>query len=240
MRNSAALKHALLKLPKFLVGSSYMADLLAQNGFPSRDIAVLPPHFFSGEISLSYTPPEDRQCVLFVGRLEIEKGFPYLLRALAELPMAARLAVAGDGTQRSRYEALAHKLGLASRVGFLGWLDPAALDRAYQRCSLLAMPSICPESFGKAGVEALARGRPVVAFDVGGISDWLFDGMNGFLVRPKDTGTLGDRIAQLLQDEALHAQLGLTGQAALGRPYAADQHLAILLRTFQSAMGAHA
>lgn len=235
MRNTAALKAALLKLPRFLVGSGYMADLLVQNCFPAEKIAVLPPHFLPDDISLIYTPPEEPQTVLFAGRLEIEKGFPYMLQAMAELPYDMRLEVAGDGTLWSSYEEMARDLGLEERIDFLGWLDSAAMEKAYQRCSLVAIPSICPESFGKTGVEALAYGRPVVASDVGGISDWLDDGVNGFLVRSKDVMGLASRIGQLLGDESLRIQLGQAGQAGVGRQYSSNQHLAILLATIESA-----
>ena len=236
MRNTAALKRAMLKLPGFLVGSKYMAELLAQNSFPAEKITVLPPHFLPDNIRLTYTPPDESETILFAGRLEIEKGFPYLLQAVTELPSTVRLEVAGDGTQRSGCEALARDLGLEGRVDFLGWLDSAAMERAYQRCSLVAMPSICPESFGKTGVEALAYGRPVVAFDVGGISDWLDDGVNGFLVRSKDAKGIASRIGQLLGDESLRTQLGQAGQASIVRQYATSQHLAILLSTIESAI----
>jgi glycosyltransferase involved in cell wall biosynthesis len=235
MRSATMLKRAMLKLPRFLVGSGYMADLLAQNGFPAEKIAVLPPHFLPDDASLIYAPPEEPGTVLFGGRLEIEKGFPYLLQAGAELPSAARLEVAGDGTQRSVYEALARDLGLEERIDFLGWLDSKTMEKAYQRCSLVAMPSICPESFGKIGIEALAHGRPVVAFDVGGISDWLDDGVNGYLVKSKDAMMMARRIDQLLGDKILRAQLGQAGQASVVRQFSSSRHLEILLATIKSA-----
>lgn len=239
MRNTAALRQALLRASRFLVGSRYMADLLTQNGFPREKIAVLPPHFLPDDARLTYTPPLEPKCVLYAGRLEIEKGVPYLLQALARLPADVRLAVAGDGTQHSRYEALARKLGLTERVEFMGWLDDEALSRALHRCALLVMPSLFPEPFGKIGIDALSHGRPVVAFDVGGISDWLHDGVNGFLVRPKDVPGLAECIGQLAQDEALCVRLGQAGQAGLVQQYAASRHLGGLIAAFKAAINSH-
>lgn len=233
MRNTATLKTALLRLPRLLVGSRYMAALLVQNGFPAGKVIVLPPHFLPDDTKLTYTPPTAPNCLLYAGRLEIEKGVPYLLQALTRLP-DARLLVAGDGTQRGRYEAEARKLGLADRVRFLGWLDSGQMAEAHLQCSLVALPTICPESFGKAGVEALTYGRPVVAFDVGGISDWLEDGVNGFLIRPKDTQDMATRIGELLRDEVLRTRLGRAGQAGVVARYSAGQHLATLLAVFRS------
>jgi len=233
MHNTATLKAALRRLPRLLVGSRYMVALLVQNGFPAGKVIVLPPHFLRADTRLTYTPPTDPNCILYAGRLEIEKGVPYLLQALTRLP-GARLLVAGDGTQRGRYEADARRLGLADRVTFLGWLDSMQMADAYRQCGVVAMPTICPESFGKAGVEALTYGRPVVAFDVGGISGWLEDGVNGFLVKPKDTQGMATRIGELLHDEGLRTRLGRAGQAGVVVRYSAGQHLATLLAAFRS------
>ena len=235
MHNTAALRQALLKLPRFLVGSRYMANLLAQNEFPPEKIIVLPPHFLPDNLRLTYTPPEEPESILYAGRLEIEKGFPYLLEALAELPGYVRLVVAGDGTQRARYEEMVRELGLKKQVEFMGWLDSKSMEKAFQRCGIVAMPSICPESFGKSGVEAQAHGRPAIAFNVGGISDWLHDGINGILVKPQDIKGLADNIWQLVRNEPLRTRLGQAAQASVRQQYAASRHLRILLQTFAAA-----
>ncbi len=236
MQNTADLRLELRKLPAILVGSQYMADLLAQNGFPAARTTILAPHFLPDDTRLTYSPPAESTNILFAGRLEIEKGFPYLLQAMVELPPAVNLLVAGDGTQRSSYEVMAHELGLGDRVHFLGWLDEQALTRVFDRCTLLAMPTISPESFGKAGVEAVQRGRPVVAFDVGGITSWLQEGVNGYLVPPTDSKALAGRIVNLLQDEALCTQFGMSGQDAVLRQYKASRHRSVLMEVFTAAI----
>jgi glycosyltransferase involved in cell wall biosynthesis len=236
MSSTAALRQALFKLPRFLVGSRYMADLLAQNGFSAEKISILPPHFFADGTIPAYKPPQEPKSVLFAGRLEIEKGFPYLLQALALLPADVRLVVAGDGTQRLCYESLARDIRLEGRTEFLGWLDRESMQRVYERCSVAAMPSVFPESFGKAGVEALAHGRPVIAFDVGGISDWLEDGVNGYLVAPKDSRGLARRIDQLIQDEGMRTRMGRAAQTAVVQKYSAHGHLTNLLTAVELAI----
>lgn len=228
MRNTAALKQALSKVSRFLVGSRYMADLLAQNGFPADRITLLAPHFLTpGQVPL-YEPSQDPNTLLYAGRLEIEKGLPYLLAALQMLPDYVRLVVAGEGTLRGQYEALARELGLAGRVAFLGWLDEEALGQALRRCALVVMPSIVPESFGKSGIDALAQGRPVVAFDVGGIPDWLDDGATGLLARPTDNADLASKIHSLLESPSRQEAMGRAGQRAVAKRYAADRHLSVL------------
>lgn len=235
MRNTAALKQALLQLPRLLVGSQYMVALLIQNGFSSGQIGTLPPHFIPDATVLTYEPPAEVHSLLYAGRLEIEKGFPYLLHALTQLPEHVHLVVAGDGTQRRRYEELAREFGLATRVEFLGWLNTAGMLERYRQAALVVLPTICPESFGKSGVEAHSMGRPVVAFNVGGVSDWLQDGVNGSLVPPRDVSGLARAIMDLLSNPARSAAVGRNGQRMVGERFRASEHLNDLLQAFEKA-----
>ena len=234
MRRTARLKRAYLSVPRILVATDYIKSLLIQNGFDPRRISLLPPHFFPDGASAEFEPPRNPHIVLFAGRLEIEKGLSYLLRALSQIHAPTRLVVAGDGTRRPDYEELARNLHLFDQVHFAGWLSQADMEEAYQDCSLLAMPSICPESFGRTGIEALAHGRPVVAFDVGGISDWLRDGANGLLVTPTDVGQLADSIQRLLFDRSLRLRMGRSGQQDVFQRFRASAHLRALLSALQA------
>lgn len=239
MRQTSALKRTLLQVPRLLVGSRYMVDLLMQNDFSEDSISILAPHFFPENISLTYTPPREMTCVVYAGRLEIEKGFPYLLRAFTRLSEKVHLLVAGDGTQRAIYERLASDLQLSGRIEFSGWLDQEAMEEVYRRCNLVVLPSICPESFGKVGVEALAHGRPVIAFDVGGIADWLEDGVNGILVAPRDVSGLANAIGELLENPQRAMALGRNGQLMVAERYCASGHLVALLEAFEKARQAY-
>lgn len=228
MRNTASLRQAFLAVPRLLAATGYMQRLLVQNGFAAERIALLPPHFLTPEQVPPYQPPAEPDTLLYAGRLEIEKGLPYLLRALSLLPDHMRLVVAGDGTLRPEYERLSAELGLAGRVEFLGWFDAEGMERCYRRCALVVMPSICPESFGKAGVEALAQGRPVVAFAVGGIPDWLDDGVTGLLAEPADSTDLAAKMRALLDDPVRQQTMGRAGQRVVIERYVATRHLGTL------------
>jgi len=232
MRNTASLRQALLRVPRLLAATGYMQGLLVQSGFDPGRITLLPPHFLTPDQVPPYRPPAEPDTLLYAGRLEIEKGVPYLLRALRLLPDRVRLVLAGNGTLRSAYERLSAKLGIAHRVQFLGWFDAAQMERCYRRCSLVVMPSIWPEPFGKVGIEALAQGRPVVAFAVGGIPDWLDDGITGLLARPADSADLARKIEELLADRPRQETMGRNGQRVVAERYAADRHL----RTLEAAL----
>jgi glycosyltransferase involved in cell wall biosynthesis len=221
-------------LPQVFVASSYMKDLLIQNGFEARRIAVLPYFIHLPPKSEITDPGPDRPSILFAGRLEIEKGLPYLLRALRLVRMPHQFFVAGDGSLKQRYILLAKHLNVASRVQFLGWLSANELQACYRRCTVAVMPTIMPEPFGKVGVEAMANSRPVVAFNVGGIPDWLKDGYNGFLVPSRDVKRLAARIDQLLDDAALATQLGSNGRTYVEQNYSSQQHLDQLLHILKT------
>lgn len=239
MRNTASLRQTFLAVPRLLVATGYMQRLLVQNGFAAERIALLPPHFLTPNQVPPYRPPEEPHTLLYAGRLEIEKGVPYLLRALSLLPGHVRLVVAGDGTLRPEYERLSVDLGLAGRVEFLGWVDGPQMEGCYRRCALVGMPSICPESFGKAGVEALTQGRPVVAFAVGGIPDWLDDGATGLLARPANSADLAAKVRELLDDPARQQVMGRAGQRSVAERYAAQHHLSTLEAVLNDAIVAY-
>lgn len=239
MRATASLRQAYLHVPRLLAATGYMQGLLAQNGFEPGRIALLPPHFLTVNQIPPYTPPTASDTLLCAGRLEIEKGVPYLLHALSLLPDRVRLVVAGDGTLREECERVSAELGLAGRVEFLGWVDQEGMKRCYLSSALVVMPSIWPEPFGKVGIDSLAFGRPVVASAVGGIPDWLDDDVTGLLVRPADSTDLAAKISELLDDPARQQSMGRAGQRSVAERYAAHRHLSALDAVLRDAIFVH-
>jgi glycosyltransferase involved in cell wall biosynthesis len=108
--------------------------------------------------------PERERLLLGAARLSAQKGLARVVVALASLP-GARLAIAGQGPERERLEALAEQHGVADRVHFLGYIDRAELAELYAVCDLFVFPSDW-ETFGLAAVEAAILGAPIVAKDL--------------------------------------------------------------------------
>ncbi len=143
-----------------------------------------------------------------VGRLERQKGQDVLLDAVAELRRRGHecvVALAGDGTERKPLEHRAATLGLRDHVRFLGALeDPVPLIAA---ASVVAMPSRW-EGLPLVLLEAMMRGRTVVASAVGGIPEVLVDGVNGSLVPAGDATALANALEHLVRQPDLALQLG--------------------------------
>jgi glycosyltransferase involved in cell wall biosynthesis len=155
-------------------------------------------------------PPEPRLAI--VGRLIPIKGHEVLFRALARarerLP-GLELGVAGDGPLEAELRATTAALGLERAVTFLGRVAPAA--PVLERAAIVVVPSF-GEGFGMVALEAMERGRPVVASAVGGLPEIVDDGRTGLLVPPGDPAALADAIVALAGDAARVAAMGAAGR----------------------------
>jgi glycosyltransferase involved in cell wall biosynthesis len=164
-----------------VTGSRHMRDEYVRNGAPADRVHAIP--LFPTLTGEPADPPPGFR-VLFLGRMTAIKGGDLLIRAVADaadaLGQPVPLTMAGDGPQRAAWERLAARLGVDA--AFTGWVDDAGRAALFRAASVLAVPSVWPEPFGLVGLEAGVFGVPAVAFDVGGIDDWLTDGVNGWLV----------------------------------------------------------
>ncbi|HUR20901.1 MAG TPA: glycosyltransferase family 4 protein [Vicinamibacterales bacterium] len=150
--------------------------------------------------------------VLSVGRLESVKRTDLAIRALAHVPGRLRLVIAGTGTQRDNFEALAESEGLADRVDFLGEVDDEALLSLYSGALAVIFPPY-DEDFGYVTLEAfLSRKAVITTTDAGGPNEFVVDGVNGYSCEP-DAAALGHAITRLDGDRRLAAEMGDAGHA---------------------------
>ncbi len=155
----------------------------------------------------------DDGSLLFLGRLSSEKGVLTLLEAMRTTQL--QLLVAGDGPQRAEIEATLDAYGLRSRVHLLGHQSPSETNRLIGRCRGVVVPSIWYENAPYAVMEAMARGKPVIASDIGGLSELVEDGVTGLLCAPQQPGALAAAIAQLAaMPEGTYAAMCHAAQAS--------------------------
>jgi glycosyltransferase involved in cell wall biosynthesis len=158
---------------------------------------------------------EARTGLLFVGRLNAQKGLADLFHALSQAPCAAlTLEVIGDGPDRSALEALADRLGLAARVRWHGALPQQALVPFYRRARAVVIPSR-GEGLGLVAVEAQLCATPVIAYADGGLLDVVRPEAGGTLVTPGDLAALSQAIARVVADEESVARLGRAARQSM-------------------------
>ncbi|MCU0526511.1 MAG: glycosyltransferase family 4 protein [Elainella sp. Prado103] len=161
----------------------------------------------------SMRPPlTDPPTVAFAGRLVPEKGGDILLRALAQVPVAARLLIAGAGSEAAAWGKLAEALGIADRVMWFGHLPVAEMERQFESAWVQVVPSRWEEPFGNVSTEAMMRGTAVIASAVGGQPEIVQSGITGFLVPPGDVGSLAAALTEILQDRDRAEQMGQAGR----------------------------
>src|SRR5262249_7637904 len=213
------------------VVSEYMRQELLHNGFAVEKIEIHPPVPRWSEITLQ-SSFNQKNLILFAGQLIRGKGVDVLLRALALLNCPFECVILGDGSHRSRCEKLSKKLGLTNRVHFRGFVPPEEVKHFYSECSVVAVSSVWPEPIATIGLEAMRYALPVVAFDAGGIRDWLRDGENGFLVPWMDKAQFAARLEQLLLDKGLARQMGQRGFELATTHFDFDHYISALENMF--------
>ncbi len=223
------------KFQRMVVVTRYMREELLRNGFDPERIEIHPPVPRMGDPNLRSSFSE-RNLIVYAGQIIRGKGVDVLLRALALVPERFECVILGDGNHRAYCEALARKLGLAGRVTFKGFVPQEELKNYYRECTAVALSSVWPEPIATIGLEVMRYALPVVAFDAGGISDWLADGWNGFLVPWMDHRLFAARLSQLLTNKTLARQLGLNGLQLAGERYDFNQYIDGLERMFQRVM----
>jgi glycosyltransferase involved in cell wall biosynthesis len=225
--NLAMAVHRKLNL---IVASSYMKDCLLQNGFSAERIEILP--YFC-----NFSPSLERgmeNFVLFAGRIVWQKGLRCLIKSMKNWPEELRLVVAGEGPDLAYSKFLARRLGLSQKIIFLGAVENKQLKDYYERCLLLAMPSLWDEPFGIVGLEAMFCAKPVIAFNVGGISDWLKNEINGFLIERNRMKNFTEKIVYLFSHKDRARQMGLEGEKIYHAGFSKDQHVGRLLEIFKN------
>ena len=154
--------------------------------------------------------------VLFVGRLEKRKGLRYLLRAFARVKAArpqTRLIVVGGYDQRQKrgYERWVTESDLRD-VQFVGYVPLEMLPRYHHSAHIFCAPNTGNESQGIILLEAMAAGTPVVASNIEGFAGVITHGVDGMLVRPKDSDSLADAIIELIDDPARRESISERGK----------------------------
>jgi phosphatidyl-myo-inositol alpha-mannosyltransferase len=155
--------------------------------------------------------------ILWVNRLDPQKGFRFMLEAFERLPPDlddVHLVVAGDGRDREVLRSL--PASVRPRVLHLGTVAHDLLPAYHAAADVFASAAVGQESFGIVLVEAMAAGLPVVCTDIPGYREVVRDGVEGLLVPPNDPAALAHAIGRILSGPALASAFAAAGRARAG------------------------
>jgi glycosyltransferase involved in cell wall biosynthesis len=158
-------------------------------------------------------PSKKMNQVVTVTRLIPVKGISYLIKAMAYVKEGTLLII-GDGPEKEKTQSLLHSLGLQDRITFLGWVDRRSMWRYLQQSIVFVLPSLS-EGSPRVILEAMMCGLPIVATRVGGIPEMMTDGLNGFLVPPRNEKILAESIRRVLNDPSFQRSASLENRTAV-------------------------
>lgn len=155
-------------------------------------------------------PVEKENILLYVGRLSVEKGVHFLLKAVSQIKMDEwKLYIIGmdDYQYAHNLVQLVNKYNLKHKVQMLGYLKPSEIESYYQKAKILCFPSIGRETYGFSGAEAVSYGIPVVSFDIPGIKNWMRDEITGIRVPCFNDLAYARALELLLKDQSVYKRL---------------------------------
>jgi glycosyltransferase involved in cell wall biosynthesis len=205
--------------------SHYTQDLLQKHFPEARDKAFLTPGALRDEFLMVSDRPlrtNDKIIILTVGRLHPRKGQLLTLQALQLLPAEVRSRIeywiVGGQSKGGYEESLRARAAERSdlTVRFLGKLPDEELAQVYESADIFAMTSVphgeSIEGFGLVYLEAAAHGLPVVAHDIGGVSEAVHDGKTGLLVPCNRPIQLAAAFERLIHEPELRKRFGSAGR----------------------------
>lgn len=189
----------------------------------------------------------NRMILMYSGQITDIKGLHILIQAFSRIHQTfenAVLVVVGSSKvwaggwrmkENEFYEKEMQRQSVGLPVFFVGKLPSSEMPNYYAAADIVVVPSIIPEAFPLTNLEAMASGKPVIASNVGGIPEVVFDGENGFLVPSRNAQRLEDAISHLLRERKLRESFGKRGQEIVRKSFTKDRMLNDYIRIIESA-----
>jgi glycosyltransferase involved in cell wall biosynthesis len=210
-------------------------------GLVRTPVAIIP---FSAAMAERHGVVTEKNEIIFVGRLVERKGVKYLIQAfdLIKASIPHRLIIIGDGPEREYLEGLAANLSKDHRVVFTGTITDDKLRQYYQSCSFLVLPAVYDkkgdtEGLGVVLLEAMSYGKPVIASELGGITDIVVDGENGFLVPHADSVALARAMERMVKNRKLRRALGQEARNTVDEKFNWNRIVKELIALYQNRNG---
>lgn len=173
--------------------------------------------------------PSGKRVFVFVGRLDVQKGLDLFFQQLPEIFAAAPghdFLLIGEGKERGRLQSLANELGVLPRVHFAGWQP--AIAPILAASDLLVLPSRW-EGMPNVILEAMAAGKPIVAFQVHGVQELLGDSAGSQVVSPERPSQFASHVCEMLSKSILDNDLGDKNRDRVRQKFS----LAMMIKAFE-------
>jgi glycosyltransferase involved in cell wall biosynthesis len=222
-----------------IVMSEYMENEAIKVGY-KKDQLFLNPHFTEpvSDVDLVDQSNSEKKSIIFIGRLSRTKGVHYFIECgvrLLEKGYKVQLDIVGDGHDADYFKEKIPEKYINDFI-FHGWQSRENINRLLNQSYLMIFPSIYPEAFGISGIEAMMRGKPVVGFDVGGVSTWLKDGLTGFAVEVKNVEEMSKKIYELIEDKELYNKISVSNRSFAIKNFNISKHVNTLVNTYDKAL----
>ncbi len=162
-----------LKSDAIVVLSQFMRDTIILNGCDSSKISVVHPFIAKREKPV-ITQKSSTLQLLFASQIIRGKGLAKLISLLKNCSTPFHLTVVGKGSDEARCKEICTSFHLDENISFIGFTSN--IEALYKKSDLIIFPSLWQEPFGLVGIEAFSYGKSVIAFDNGGVTEWLQNG----------------------------------------------------------------
>lgn len=208
-------------------------DRLVRARFAAPHVSVLP-YFCPVAPAARPRPLPEATTITFMGRIAPNKGHEFFVQALGLLPAdVAGVMVGSFNDENERYiRQLAAAHGCERRLTLRKWATRQEVQAILDETSVFVFPSLWPETLGIVGLEALARGVPVVASDLGGVREWLRDRENGVLVQPKSPAQIADAVRFLTETPERLQAFGMRAIETINERFLPAHHADELVRLY--------
>lgn len=212
---------------RYVVPSQFYIDKFVEWGFPRHQFVHIPNYV---ELKESHPKCQVGNYFVYAGRLSKEKGLITLVKAAAA--QGSRLIIAGSGPEELHVKKLSSELG-ASHVEFAGYLDKQALSELVAGCRAVIVPSEWYENCPMSIIEAFAAGKVVIGSDIGGISEMIEEGVDGFKFKMGSSDQLAglmNQVARMTEDTLV--EMGGKAVEKVRTHYSKEQYLEKTLQLY--------
>lgn len=221
--------HSYDKVDAFIAPSSFLRNKMIESGISPNRIHHIPNFVKVNE----YTPDyENDGYLLFFGQLIDVKGLDVLLRAFEKLP-EVRLIIAGRGAERVRFETFVQEHNLKN-VSFVGFQSGDNLRKLIQKSLAVIVPSVWYENQPYSIMEAFAYGKPVIASNLGGMTELVSDNTTGYLFEAGNHHDLVEKVQMAVSHPNQILDMGHTAREKVEHKFNADLHLQRITKLYKS------